>query len=163
MAFALPVPSVTIAATTAWPRPQLAVYRAAVDGSSCNRVFAGPRGATVARLSPNGLELAYVSPSGRDVLVARLGGGSRRVLHLPSATPERPDWSPDGSRLVVARGPHLYLARADGGAAQVLTPRVRSDATYAAPAWSPKGDLIAVSTTWGNGKAGTLRNELDLL
>jgi serine/threonine-protein kinase len=49
-------------------------------------------------------------------------------------------WAPDGTRLVYARGGHLWVARADGIARRQLTSGPEADS---APAWSPNGAWIA--------------------
>ncbi|MFF1302467.1 amidohydrolase family protein [Streptomyces sp. NPDC058307] len=101
---------------------------------------------------------ATLSPAG-DRLVAEVQnvlwslprtGGTARALTPPGLEPTRPQFSPDGSRLVVCAyrggGFHLWTLRADGGDVRQLTDGPWDDR---GPAWSPDGTRIAFASERG--------------
>jgi eukaryotic-like serine/threonine-protein kinase len=109
-------------------------------------------------LSPDGRTLAYVAgPAGkRRVYVRRVDGG--RPIPLTdlgvAESQRRPDWSPDGSRIVfqagqqgygvrpAARTGTLYVVPAFGGTPTRLL-RPEADGVALTPAWSPDGTQVA--------------------
>jgi hypothetical protein len=107
--------------------------------------------------SPDGQRIAFVNYSnwyyyGSDIYVMDADGANLRVLLRGSDYGfwdlHSPSWSPDGTRLVVARGSlsdgELLVANADGtGGAQLLTTRAGW------PAWSPDGSKIAFASLSG--------------
>lgn len=121
-------------------------------------------------------EQAVWGPDGRTVAVVgtwvRDGGpGTNELLifdivtdtlrSLGAADDSRPDFSPDGSQVVVARGGDLVVIDVATGAVVCTltdTPAVESD-----PSWSPDGSTIAfatpagVSTIPSDGGTATLR------
>lgn len=101
---------------------------------------------------------ATLSPAG-DRLVAEVQnilwsvprtGGSAVALTTPGLEPTRPQFSPDGSRLVVCAyrggGFHLWTLRPDGGDVRQLTDGPWDDR---GPAWSPDGTRIAFASERG--------------
>jgi dipeptidyl aminopeptidase/acylaminoacyl peptidase len=156
-----PVPPVLLAVAKGAPASHVALYEGTAGGA-CRLRFSAP-GAGVASLSPNGRRLAYLGPSEKDVRVLTIGGTTHTVLR-PGSAVDWVAWSSDGATLAVSGNRRqIWLVRADGSGARVLPLHLRTGATYGSPVFSPSGNELAVSTTWGNGKAGTLRNELDLV
>jgi Tol biopolymer transport system component len=156
-----PVPPVLLAVARGAPVSHVALYEGTAGGV-CRLRFSAP-GASAASLSPDGRRLAYLGPSEKDVRVLTIGGTTRTVLR-PGSAVDSVAWSPDNRTVAVAgNGRQIWLVQADGSGARALPLHLRTGATYGSPVFSPGGDELAVSTTWGNGKAGTLRNELDLV
>jgi hypothetical protein len=95
--------------------------------------------------SPTGSEVVYETREGGSVplSVASFSGGG--VSTRPLTTGEKPEWSPDGSRVAFDRG-EIWTIRRDGTGALRLT---QSSATKADqrrqyhPSWSPDGDYVA--------------------
>ncbi|MFZ3573089.1 amidohydrolase family protein [Streptomyces sp. BH097] len=101
---------------------------------------------------------ATLAPSG-DRFVAEIQnilwsiprkGGTARPLTTPELEPTRPEFAPDGRRLVVCAyqggGFHLWLLDADGGTPKRLTDGPWDDR---GPAWSPDGHRIAFASERG--------------
>ncbi|WP_020137036.1 amidohydrolase family protein [Streptomyces sp. 351MFTsu5.1] len=101
---------------------------------------------------------ATLSPAG-DRLVAEVQnilwslprtGGTAVALTTPGLEPTRPQFSPDGSRLVVCAyrggGFHLWTLRPDGSDLRQLTHGPWDDR---GPAWSPDGTRIAFASERG--------------
>jgi len=100
---------------------------------------------------PLGMRLLNISPDGADLLVANapgttfegplwvypvLGGSPRRLAGLEGNDGA---WSPDGKKLVYAKGSHLYIAGADGSSSQ--EPITVAGFAFDT-AWSPDGREI---------------------
>jgi Tol biopolymer transport system component len=93
--------------------------------------------------SPDGSTIAFVSKrSGTSDLYAMSadGSGTRRLTSTKDDDVQ-PDWSPDGERIVFARGnpTRLFVMNADGAGARRLTDE---DVDESEPAWSPDGRSI---------------------
>ena len=112
-------------------------------------------------MSPDGKTLAYVvgPPGGRRIYVRQIAGGRPIALTEPGVAPSqrRPDWSPDGSRIVFQAGQQglgvrtevrtgaLYIVPALGGTPFVLVPP-QDGGVALTPAWSPDGSHVAYCT-----------------
>jgi Tol biopolymer transport system component len=115
-----------------------------------------------AAFAPDGKRLAFVSErdGNMELYTIRLDGkGLRRLTH-EHALDDHPAWSPDGKRIafVSTRQPSrtpgqawnaVFVMRDDGTNVHRLTP---ADVADYSPAWSPRGDRIAVAS--GSGVAG---------
>src|SRR5688500_3394989 len=83
------------------------------------------------------------------VLVVLVGPAARAPA-APSSTPTQLAWSPDGTRLLVARTGPLLEVRADGGVARELV--ANGNSWYRTPRWSPDGRRVAVNRSpFGSG------------
>ncbi|HET7215496.1 MAG TPA: protein kinase [Terriglobia bacterium] len=106
-------------------------------------------------VSPDGSELLGVdlpgqSPEGPLWALPVLGGSPRRLVELIG---QGGVWSPDGKRLVFAKGSDVYVAGGDGSDSRKLT--ALSDPAYA-PAWSPDGREIRFTIFDPRTQAGSL-------
>ena len=109
-------------------------------------------------ISPDGRALAYVAgpPGRRRIYVRQIDGGRPIALTEAGVAPSqrRPDWSPDGSRIVFQAGQQglgvrpetrtgaLYIVPAFGGTPMLLVPP-QDGGVALTPAWSPDGSHVA--------------------
>jgi len=119
--------------------------------------------ATAPVLSPNGRVVAYAVRG--ELRVQAVGGGPARTLtQVPGSQPTFA-FSPEGSRIAFAAEGAIVLLPVvgKGPVRRVALPPAWRSSTLAALAWSPDGRRLAFSRTSGDGKAGTLHNELDVI
>lgn len=115
-----------------------------------------------AAFSPDLRRIALVSErdGNMELYTIRTDGSEPHRLTDDFALDDHPAWSPDGERIafVSTRQPAgtdgrawngVYVMNGDGSGVRRLSP---VDAADYSPAWSPKGDWIAVAS--GSGKAG---------
>jgi Tol biopolymer transport system component len=121
------------------------LYVVNVDGSQLRRLTSSAGDAYNGAWSPDGKQIAFQAQrqGQMDIYVIDADGGNERRLTSSGSYDGEPAWSPDGQQIAfISRrqgGYHLWLMSADGSDQHRLTDHPVS----AAPAWSPRGDLIA--------------------
>ncbi len=128
------------------------IWTVAGDGTGARRLTSDPAQDIQPDVSPDSSRIAFVRgagvgsvPSVGDIWVMDADGTTARPLVAnPGAAEYRPDFSPDGKRLLFTRhtdglglAQELWVARADGTAPK----RLLTNATYGQ--WSPDGTKIA--------------------
>jgi TolB protein len=113
--------------------------------------------------SPDGTRLAFgvirgsgsTAKDGRALFVIRADGkGLRRLTPWSLKAGDRPDWSPDGRRILVRSfadrdggfGSNLYTVKPDGSGLRALT-RLSADRRVLTGSYAPDGTGIVVATT----------------
>ena len=80
------------------------------------------------------------------------------LADLPGGHQMNPDWSPDGSQVVLAvndgRRDDLWVSEVGGGGARVLLDCERTCRSLDDPSWSPDGSSIVYSRTVARGRTG---------
>ncbi len=119
--------------TTIWTRP--------VDGSAPARRLLTPEFDVDVEASPDGTKIAYTSVrpfSTSGVYVSDADGGNETFLHPGEA----PDWSPDGTKILLGSVSGLYVVNPDGSLpTQVPTPAFGSIESWR---WHPDGTRVSV-------------------
>ena len=115
-------------------------------------------------LSADGTAIAYLTEVGRTTWVnVRLlrESVSRVVANVPDqGVGTSLAFSPKGDRLYIASPAGVSVVPVVGGAAApVPVPRTWRGSRYGGLTVASDGRTLAASRTWGDGKAGTLRNE----
>ena len=116
------------------------VYLINADGTD-QRLLTPAQAGRWPRFSPDGTKIAFDDgdPSSGDIWVVNADGTDARNLTKDrTARNIRPDWSPDGQKIVFARSGDIYLMNADGSDPAQLTGAGSDNA----PAWSPDGQKI---------------------
>jgi Tol biopolymer transport system component len=131
------------------------------DGTVQSTLATGRTTVSTPAWSPNGREIAYTDRLELDqqrstiriVVMAVDGTGKRLVVGLGSD----PAWAPDGSKLAyvaydsrLAETGHIAVVNANGTAAHFIS---TSSEAESAPAWSPRGRLIAFTRGSGAGSS----------
>jgi dipeptidyl aminopeptidase/acylaminoacyl peptidase len=111
-------------------------------------------------LSPDGRRVMYVLRG--ELRVQAVGGGPARTLTQISGVQPAVAWSPTGARIAfVAEDAIIQVpVVGKGPVRRVPLPTSWGRSQFANLAWSTRNGL-AFSRTYGDGKAGTLKNELD--
>jgi Tol biopolymer transport system component len=138
------------------PREGVLVWRGTPSAPGGARLIAK---ASSPVLSPDGRTVAYVFRG--ELRVQPVAGGAARTLtQLPAGSPVA--FAPNGARMAfIAEDAIVQLpVVGKGPVRRVSLPTSWARSTFAALAWSSQNGL-AFSRTYGDGKAGTLKNELD--
>jgi len=123
------------------------------------------RGARLASLSPSGAAVAYIRYAGNGFDVLHTGvyaGYEATLVHVSGSHTTALAVSPDSRTVAFAspRGIELASIVPGKGRHTLALPARWRGSTYAGLRFSPDGLRLAFSRTWGDGRAGTLRNEL---
>ncbi len=97
-------------------------------------------------ISPDGNQIAYAAgPAGAMRIFVRQREGSRAVATSGSlrGNHRRPQWSPDGTRILFQAERGLWVVPALGGSPQLVVPAPADTATTHSPTWSPDGAELA--------------------
>lgn len=126
------------------------------------------RGALLPTLSPEGRSIAFVrrSRGGFDLFLTGTHAGFEQPLaRLARTRTTALAFTPDGRSVAFAFADGIGLASIVPGAPlrRIPLPARWRGSTLRGLAFSPDGRLLAFSRTWGDGRAGTLRNELAII
>lgn len=147
---------ITVVGLVVGPHTGVQVWTGTPSSLGATRVVAG---ASSPVLSPDGRLVAYAAHG--ELRVQPVAGGAARTLtQLPTGSPVA--FAPSGARIAfIAEGAIIQLpVVGKGPVKRVSLPTSWAGSTFAALAWSSQNGL-AFSRTYGDGKAGTLKNELD--
>ncbi|HET7568841.1 MAG TPA: hypothetical protein VFJ91_12675 [Gaiellaceae bacterium] len=176
---ALVLPASAAAATSGGAGPQVpiavAVYEVQKGGTAI--WDGGPatlkrvrflKQARLAQISPSGASVAFVrySGDGFDLFHTGVyGGREAKLLHVAGSRETSLAFSPDSRTVAFASPRGIELTGiVPGRSHRVLALPARwRGSTYQALRFSPDGRSLAFSRTWGNGRAGTLHNELAIV
>jgi Tol biopolymer transport system component len=123
------------------------------------------QGARLATLSGTGAGVAFIryAGTGFDVyLTGTYGGFEQKLAHVAGSRSTSLAVSRDGRRIAFATPNGIDVVVNGSGFPRrtVPLPARWRGSRYGALAFSPDGKLLAFARTWGDGRAGTLRNEL---
>lgn len=136
------------------------VYLGSETELPTRRVF---QGADRATLSPDARRLAYTRRVGSsvEIRVASLSGPGDRLIARVRPFDIALAFSPDGAQLAYSSAAGITVASLAGtGSRQVPLPRAWRGSRFSYAAFTPDGRRLVVSRTTGDGRAGTLKNEL---
>ena len=146
-------PAAVVVADSRLRRPRTVVGRA--FGGRPYRVAWSPNGRQLAFAAVNDLGANAQPRGGRGLFVVDVDGtGLRRVTPWALRAGDRPDWSPDGSRIVFRSqsdrlggiGADLYTVRPDGSDLRRLT-RVKPGNRVFPGSYSPDGRWVVLATS----------------
>jgi Tol biopolymer transport system component len=135
----------------------LHVFRMQPDGSGATDITPGLQGAGEPTFSPDGKQIAFIMDTNPDLnsglysvsIMNADGSGITDLTPNSSEFELRPDFSPDGSRLIFERddpNPVLFSMAPDGSGQTRLTPSGQIDVSAA---FSPAGSQVAWSRSAG--------------
>lgn len=120
------------------------IYVMRADGGSQRRIFLDQLRQDRPRLSPSGRLVAFESRSAggsQPAAEVRISDLNATLGFLLDDAARHASWSPDGDRLVLARGSEIVLMNADGGGVVTLLDDPLGGPHF--PVWSPEGSEIA--------------------
>jgi Tol biopolymer transport system component len=122
------------------PREDFDIQRIRLDGTGRRRLTSGPARDTGARWSPDGRTIVFqrLVREAASIWTMRADGTGKRRLAAGSA----PSFSPDGRRIVFARGGDVWTMRSDGTDMRRLR---RSGADESPAGYSPDGRAILLT------------------
>jgi Tol biopolymer transport system component len=125
------------------------IYARPADGSALARRALTPEFDLDVEASPDGANIAWTSVrpySTSGVYVADADGGNERFLHAG----EGPEWSPDGTRILLRSQGSLYVVNADGSLpTQVPEPPGHDFAFLQTWRWHPDGNRVSFVSSGG--------------
>jgi Tol biopolymer transport system component len=128
-----------------------AIFARPADGSVLARRLLTPEFDLDVEASPDGTKIAYTSVrpySTSGVYVADADGGNEMFLHAG----EEPDWSPDGTRILLRSQGSLYVVNADGSlSTQLPEPPGHDFALLQAWTWHPDANRVSFISSGGTG------------
>ena len=119
-----------------------------------------------AALSPDGGQVAYTRLVGgrAEVRVAQVTGGSDRLVARVRPYDVSLAFSPDGRRIAYTSADGITTVEVTGtGSRRVPLPAAWRGSRFSHVGYTPDGRSLLASRTTGDGRAGTLRNELDAI
>ena len=136
------------------------IFTRPADGSGPARRILTPEFDLDVDASPDGTRIAYTSVrpySTSGVYVADADGGNETFLH-PG---EGPDWSPDGTRVLVRSSGALYVVDSDGSHPTQLPEPEGHDFAYieVVEMGIPRRRSVSLHLAWWNGMRRRLRDE----
>jgi Tol biopolymer transport system component len=138
-----------------------AIYTKPTDGSVPATRVLTPEFDLDVESSPDGSKIAYTSIrpySTSGVYVADADGGNERFLHAG----EGPDWSPDGTRILLRSQGSLYVVNADGSLpTQLPEPPGHDFAFLAKWRWHPDGARVSFDSSGGTACSDVYTMNLD--
>ena len=141
---------------------KLSVYAAHPESGGCQRVLRLVREAGNV-ISPDGRWIARLEGDREVAIVSLADGRVRTVGRTRVRPPSSLLWSKDGRQLAFDDGASLVIVAVEGKERRRVRLRTRPFVTYSPLAWSPDRSMIALRTTWGSGRAGTLREDFEVV
>jgi TolB protein len=124
-------------------REVTAIFTRPVDGSASATRLLTPEFDVDVEASPDGAQIAYTSIrpfSTSGVYVADADGGNEMFLHPGEA----PDWSPDGTKILLGYASGLYVVNPDGSMpTQLPEPASPVFGVFDSPRWHPDGARVS--------------------
>lgn len=141
--------------------PAARIVIAGRDGQVQSTLPTGRTAATTPAWSPNGREIAYTDRLDLDqqrstirIFAMNVDGTAKRLV---TGLGSHPAWAPDGSKLAyiayesrLSETGHIAVVNANGSSPHRIS---TSSEAEAAPAWSPRGRLIAFARGSGPGSS----------